>query len=323
MTQISEESIFLFGGQGSQYFGMALSLYRENAEFRRSMDWLNSVCQSRHGISVIDYIYDERRGMSEPCDDLALSNAAIFMIEYALSDVLRKDGVIPSRLIGCSLGEFVAMAVAGHISAERVLDFVVELARSAERYLPPGGMLAVLGDPGLYNSLPELRENTEIASVSHDRHFIVAGGSGGLRRAAQALDDRDVIAVMLPVRFAFHSSAMDSLRDVVSEVADSMAYDEPASTVVSASTGGAITRFEPVDCWRTLRNPIAFTDAISSIPAAESYTYIDLTPSSTLATMMKSSHPEYVAYPIITPFGNELANLESIRSSLPRVSMNN
>lgn len=312
--------VYLLGGQGSQYFGMASSLYQDNVEFRRSMDRLDAVCTGRGERSVVDYLYGSGRGLSDPCDDLALSNAAILMVEYSLSEVLRAEGLRPDVLVGSSLGEFSAMAIAGYVPVEAALGFVIEMAHLLEGRLRPGGMVAVLGDPRLYEEFPVLHQHTEVASINHDGHFVLSGEAAGLRIATEALKERGLITVSLPVHFAFHSSALDGLRDPITELAASLTFDatpDPASArplLISSTSTDVVKGWHAEDCWTTLRRPIAFTRALSAVPGAAEAHYVDLTPSSTLAAIMKTSHPDLRTYPVITPFGTEPARLRTLRA---------
>ncbi|MGY0063716.1 acyltransferase domain-containing protein [Streptomyces sp. LZ34] len=313
--------VYLLGGQGSQYYGMASSLYQENTEFRRSMDGLDAVCTSRYGRSVTGYLYDRGRDLTDPFDDLAMSSAAIFMVEYSLSELLRSEDIRPDVVVGASLGEFTAMAIAGLVPVDAALGFVIEMARQLEGSLPPGGMLAVLGDPRVYEELPALHQHTEIASINHDGHFLLSGEARGLRLAAGTLKERGMTAVTLPVRFAFHSSALDGLRDRITRLAAPLAFDAAPGTssyplLVSSTTADVVTARQPEDSWGALRRRIAFTDALASVPAAGEAWYIDLTPSSTLSAIMKTSHPSYRTYPVITPFGTEQSRLKALRADL-------
>lgn len=310
--------VYILGGQGSQYFGMASSLYQENAEFRRNMDRLDEVCVKQHGFSVTSYLYDPARGLGDPCDDLAVTNAAIVMLEYSLSELLRSEGVRPDVLVGSSLGEFSAMAIAGRISVETALGFVIEMARVLEKSLPPGGMLAVVGDRKVYHGLPVLHQHTEIASINHDRHFVLSGTTAGLRQATDALEARGQMVIPLPVKYAFHSTALDGVREEITRIGEALAFDAESGgsdanpILVSSTTAEVTTSWQAEDCWHTLRRPISFTDALSAVPDATEALYIDLTPSSTLATIMKTSHPSYRTYPITTPFGGEPAALKKL-----------
>ncbi|MFK4221162.1 acyltransferase domain-containing protein [Streptomyces sp. NPDC020880] len=314
--------MYLLGGQGSQYIGMASSLYEQNSEFRSTMDRLNAVCLDHYGWSVTAGMYDPSRGIADAFDDLPKSNAAIFMVEYSLAAALAAEGLRPDILVGSSLGEFGALAIAGHVAPEDGLRFVIDMAQLLDRRLPRGGMLAVLGDPRLHEELPILHQHTEMASVNHDGHFVLSGEPQGLERARVALKERGLMAVPLPVSKAFHSSALDTVREEVTALASSFSFDladgtaPTAPVVVSATTAGILTRWTPEDCWNTLRRPISFTRSLAAVPGASEARYVDLTPSSTLSTIMKTSHRGYRTYPIITPFGSELAHLKSLLADL-------
>ncbi|MFF2651025.1 acyltransferase domain-containing protein [Streptomyces sp. NPDC058045] len=314
-------TVYLLGGQGSQYMGMASSLYEQNSEFRHNMGRLDAVCLDRYGWSPAAAMYDPSLGLNDAFDDLAKSNAAIFMVEYSLGAALAAEGLKPDVLVGSSLGEFGALAVAGHVAPEDGLRFVVDMALLLEKALPRGGMLAVLGDPRLYEELPILHQHTEVASVNHDGHFVLSGAPQGLERAAAALKERGLMAVPLPVSKAFHSSALDSVREEITALAESFAFDlsdgdSTAPLVVSSTTADVLTKWAPEDCWKTLRRPIGFTKSLAAVPGASEARYVDLTPSSTLSTIMKTSHRGYRTYPIITPFGTELAHIKTLLADL-------
>ncbi|MFD4018952.1 acyltransferase domain-containing protein [Streptomyces sp. SH5] len=316
-------TVYLLGGQGSQYIGMASSLYEKNSEFRRTMDRLNAACLDRYGWSATAAMYDPSRGIADAFDDLPLSNAAIFMVEYSLGAALAAEGIRPDVLVGSSLGEFGALAVAGHVAPEDGLRFVVDMALLLEAKLPRGGMLAVLGDPRLHEELPILHQHTEVASVNHEGHFVLSGEPQGLERAGAALKERGIMAVPLPVTKAFHSSALDAVREEVTALASSFSFALPdgaapsAPVVVSSTTADVLTEWTPEDCWNTLRRPISFTRSLAAVPGASEARYIDLTPSSSLSTIMKTSHRGYRTYPIITPFGRELDHIEALSAGLP------
>lgn len=315
-------TVYLLGGQGSQYIGMAASLYEQNAEFRLSMDRLNAAILNHYGWSVTAGMYDPTRGIADTFDDLPMSNAAIFMVEYSLSAALAAEGLRPDVLVGSSLGEFSALAIAGHVAPEDGLRFVIDMALLLEANLPLGGMLAVLGDPRLHEELPILHQHTEVASVNHEGHFVLSGEPQGLERARVALKERGLMAVPLPVSRAFHSSALDTVREEVTALAMSFSFDMSAGTsptapvVVSATTGGILTKWTPEDCWNTLRRPISFTRSLAAVPGANEARYVDLTPSSTLSTIMKTSHRGYRTYPVITPFGSELTHMKALLADL-------
>jgi acyl transferase domain-containing protein len=302
--------VFLMGGQGTQYFGMARDLYVNAPAFRASLDRMDAYVRRIQGISVLDYVYDPKRGPADVCDDLPATSAAIVMIEVALFHELAVPGLRPSAVVGSSLGELAAMAALGYVDVGVVLDVVVDVARRLVRVAgASGGMLAVLGDPALHTTA--LR-GAEIASINHGGHFVLAGDAATLDAAERALGERGLVTARLPVRVAFHSAHIEAAREAVIAACRGMRFERPDSILFSSALAARRTRCTPELCWEIVRSPIRFTDAVSAVPEAEDAVHVDLSPSSTLAAIMRGSHPGRVTRQVITPFHNEIGRLRSL-----------
>ena len=90
---MSARTVFMFSGQGSQYFQMGKPLFEGNAVFRHWMIRLDGLAREISGKSVIDAIYSS--GKAEVFDRTLLTHPAIFMIEYSLARCLMHEGVKP------------------------------------------------------------------------------------------------------------------------------------------------------------------------------------------------------------------------------------
>ncbi len=290
---------------------MARDLYAGASKFREAVDEMEDFVRDAQGISVVDYLYDPRREYADACDDLTLTNAAIVMVEVALFRLLETHGLRPRGVVGSSLGEFAGMAALGYVDWPIVLDTVIDLGRRFGSRAGLGGLLAVLGDPALRTEVPEL-SGTEIASANHDGHFLLAGTADELGVAERALDERGVVTMRLPLTTAFHSSRIEHMRIAALAAMRGVKFDRPDSILYSSATAARVTRGTPETYWETLRRPIRFTDTVSAVPAGPETVHIDLTPSSSLAAIMRVSHPERTARPIITPFHREQAKLAAL-----------
>src|ERR1700733_6256349 len=77
-------TVFMFSGQGSQYFQMGRVLFEKNDTFRHWMVQLDDVARKLLGRSVIDALYSSFHGKGDPFDRTLLTHPAIFMVEYTL-----------------------------------------------------------------------------------------------------------------------------------------------------------------------------------------------------------------------------------------------
>src|SRR5689334_17399780 len=114
-------TVFMFCGQGAQYFQMGRSLYDHGGDFRRWMDAMDALVADVAGYSVIDALYRQELPKSAAFDRTALSHPALFMTQYALARTLMEADLQPDITLGASLGTFAAAAIAGHIGWEEAL----------------------------------------------------------------------------------------------------------------------------------------------------------------------------------------------------------
>src|SRR5688572_6962505 len=110
---VRRRTVFMFSGQGSQYFHMGRALYERSDVFRAELDHLDALATPLVGQSVVRALYDERRSKADTFDRLALTSPAIFMVEWALARAVVEAGVRPDVVLGVSNGSFAAAVMAG------------------------------------------------------------------------------------------------------------------------------------------------------------------------------------------------------------------
>jgi acyl transferase domain-containing protein len=304
----SRPIVFMFSGQGSQYFQMGRELFDRNDTFRDVMLALDRIVKEQVGYSALDVIYAPTASKALPFDQIALTHPTIFMVEYSLAMALVRAGIKPSMTLGASLGSFAAAALAGMFSAEDALKSVLQQAARLSSAGPFGGMIAVLGDPQLCNESP-LREDCELAALNFPSHFVVAGSTEGLARVEQYLREKAVTFQRLPVGFAFHSRWMDRV-----DLPWALVPERRAPTTIPMMCCATVELLEelPDQYFRNVvRLPIRFHDAVSALERQRSWDYVDVGPSGTLATFLKyglSPVSQSRAFPILTPHGFDLRN---------------
>ena len=307
---MSGPTVFLFSGQGSQYYRMGEGLYKTRPVFREWMDRLDKLVIRVLGQSVLERLYDPTRQAADAFDDFRTSHLAIFMTEYALARCLMDSGLQPDVLIGASLGEFVAAAVAGAVDPEHTVEVLAEHAPILEAGASPGGMLAVLGDICIYQDDPELQRLCDIAAVNSDTHFVLAGELGDLERAESLLRGRDAVVQRLPVPYGFHSRHIDPLREDFLNLHEKLRFTTPSVPIISCATGSVVEGFDSEHLWRIIRWPIRLQDAVEAVQSRESAMFVDVGPSGSLAAAIKNSMNNGArAVAAMTPFGNDAESL--------------
>ncbi|HEY8360398.1 MAG TPA: acyltransferase domain-containing protein [Ramlibacter sp.] len=319
--------VWMFSGQGAQYFQMGRSLYESHPVFRARLVQLDAIAARYVGESVLSILYDPARSISEPFGDLVASHPALFMVQVALADTLLAEGLPPpDLLLGASLGEFVAAAVAGVAEPEAMLVDLVQQARIFEAHCGGGGMLVVLDALDADGGHPVFGPGIELAGLSFERCFAVAGPRTALLPAVQRLRARDIAHQLLPMDIAFHSSHVDPVAPHIVGAAP-RAMRAPRIPVVSCAMAGSAAMppsFTPQYWWEVIRRPIDFRSAFLGLerrhPGA---VYLDLGPSGSQASFARYNLPASEhgrVHAIMTPFGREPERIMAVRESLARTA---
>jgi acyl transferase domain-containing protein len=315
---MKRKTAFLFSGQGSQYYQMGRGLYEQNLVFRSSMEQMDRLAQDLLGTSVVQALYGPQ-GKAEPFDQLRLSHPAIFMVEFALAKSVMALGIMPDCTLGASLGTFAALAVAGCLPPEEALAMLIRQALAIEQHCPKGGMIAILGEPKLYEDSPFLQARSVIAGRNFAAHFVLSAPAGNLSAIQGFLARAGLVSQLLPVQYPFHAPWIDPARQALTAVSGTGQVRLTATPVVCCASGGLLREIPDDYFWRVAREEIGFMPAIAQMEQSGPFDYLDLGPSGTLATFLKYLLPKHSASRSIaamTPYGREAELLASMAAQL-------
>ena len=122
---------FMFPAEGSQHLNMGRRLRELNPMFRTQFDRCAEIA-ARHGapdIRALVYPATDRAAHVVLGGDGGCLQAAVFAVEYALAQMWKSLGIVPSMMLGHGVGEFVAACIAGVIGLEDALALLVTLGR--------------------------------------------------------------------------------------------------------------------------------------------------------------------------------------------------
>lgn len=295
----------MFSGQGSQYFQMGKQLFLEDKTFKHHMMRADEICQDLICQSVIEHLYNPSHTLSTPFTNTLLSHPAIFMVEYALAQVVFEAGIKPDYVLGASLGEYAAAVIAGVMDFESALTSVITQAKLLSQHCDEGGMLAVLHDYGLFDSASFLHDHSELAAINFATHFVISGKMSELKNIMDGLGRKEISHQLLPVSYAFHASYVDPVCEPFLSEMQAVQLNTPQIPLVScmmAQEAQFLTANHFVD---VIRHPILFQKTLDFLETNAPCTYVDLGPSGTLATFAKHALPRHCkskSLSLLTPF---------------------
>ena len=121
--------VFMFSGQGAQYVNMARSLYEHEKAFRDQFDVCARLLKPHMGCDLAAQVFPpagKEDAATLKLEQTALTQPALFAVEYSLARLWMEWGITPRAMIGHSIGEYVAAALAGVMSLEDALALVTK-----------------------------------------------------------------------------------------------------------------------------------------------------------------------------------------------------
>lgn len=310
-----KQVLFMFSGQGSQYYQMGKELYEKNAQFRYWMDLCDAMVSPLIQTSLIDILY-RGAGKSEPFDRLLYTNPALLCIEYSLVNVLKEMGIRPDFLMGYSLGEIIAAVVSEAISLEDGIQLVVDIARLAEENTPPAKMLAIMESKKIIAEYPDLFQNCWVTGTNFQENFVVCGLTDAIQQLQGGLNKKNITTQILPVQHGFHTELITSIEVACKALVRKINIMPVKIPMISSLKTTVIQELNSDYLWEVIRYPVNFEQTIHTLLQKGTYIFIDLGPSGSLATFIKyilSPDSGSISLQMINQFGKDLNAIEKLR----------
>jgi amino acid adenylation domain-containing protein len=287
--------VFLFPGQGVQYPGMGSGLYACEPVFAAAIDAGAEVLRPLIGRDIRDLLLapdGDREAAARILRDTAITQPALFLIEYATAALWRARGVEPDVMIGHSVGEFVAAALAEVMDFETALSLIAARGRHMQDQAR-GAMLSVRA--ALEEVLPLLPAGVDLAAHNAPRLNVFAGPDGPVAALESALVAAGLPHSRLHTSHAFHSEMMEPAVAALEAEAARYPLRAPVRPYLSCVTGTWITESEAVDprYWaRHCRATVDFNAAALSLAHLErTCLLLEVGPGGTLGTFASQALP--------------------------------
>ncbi|MYA03949.1 MAG: SDR family NAD(P)-dependent oxidoreductase [Caldilineaceae bacterium SB0664_bin_22] len=267
--------VMVFTGQGTQWAGCGRELYAAHPVFRRVVDAVEDHWRTHSETSLRNACFTAPQAALDECE---LAQPVTFMIQCALLEMFKTWGAHPDCVVGHSSGEVAAAYACGALSLAEATRLVYHRATLQQRTAGSGRMLVVgLDRPGVEDLLRSVRDlplsdrngaaPVEIACENSPVSTVVCGSEAELAPIIEQLERRNLQHQLIPGNIAFHSRAMDPIReDVLASLAflDEREYDADVP-MISSVTGGKVDVLDSAYWWGNIRQPVRFGAALESI----------------------------------------------------------
>jgi len=224
---------FIFTGQGSQYAGMSKELYDTFPEVRMWMDKIAAVAD----FDLLDLLFHS------PVEDLQKTRwqqPALYTMEYAMVQYLISMGARPVAMAGHSLGELVAMSIAGVFTYDDGFRIVNKRAQCMDKASglrgDPGTMIAADAPMKYLEEKVAGRENVYFTNYNSPHQVVLGGDTQPLLAMLEEIKREGYRATQLKVSMAFHSPIMKVIHDEMAAFVAGIPFHPPQIPVLSNTT---------------------------------------------------------------------------------------
>ncbi|XP_048587065.1 mycocerosic acid synthase-like polyketide synthase isoform X2 [Nematostella vectensis] len=267
--EVNRKVVFMFGGQGPQWYGMAKELLDKEPAFLSTIKEIDGLLKD---IGEEWNLLEELTATEEKSrlDDLVIGQTATFALQCGIARLLISWGIRPSAVIGHSLGELAAAAICGALPLKNVLSIVV-LRASLQHECQQSGLMAALGmsEERARSLLCELKldSTVNIAAVNDAQSVTLSGDEQSIEAFQEHLKLNNITCtwkILTTVR-AFHSFHMAPIKTT---------FQRKISKMRLLPVDGGICFYSSVEgaelpgkelneeyWWKNIRQPVEFHKA--------------------------------------------------------------
>ena len=289
----NKEVAFLFTGQGAQYFGMCKEYYNTFDVFKNAVDACDETLKKHLPYSIKDVLWSEAIPDKNLVHQTKFTQPALFVVEYAMSQLWRSMGIRPAALIGHSIGEITALTIAGAIALQDALKLVI--ARAALMNSLPqneGGMASVFCSEE--DLMPFLQNSPiDLAAVNSIKNCTIAGKKEDIAPFIEKLRTQHIKAVALNVSHAFHSRLMEPMLEKFTAFAQQISFKQPTIPVISNLSGKELQKEELNAAYfaQHIRQAIQFSKGIEYLQQdMQIDIYVEVGPNPVLINLAKQTN---------------------------------
>lgn len=302
--------VFLAGGQGAQFLGMGLDLYRNDERFHNHLQAaLPTDDPTLNGIRVSWESRDESSQKDTSCVQTLLA-ALGFASARRLYDV----GIVPDVLMGHSAGEFALACSSGLVDDYDLPRVLRQRADFLDHIDVPGAMAAIrASEDEVQRLIDQTGSDVFLATVNSANQCVVAGRVNAITAFCEEMRQRSILAMSADSELPFHTPLMQGPADSFAEILSHATLRPLAHSLFSTVTRSWLTAAEAISprFWAShLSRPVRFWNSVEALLRDGDCLFVDLGPGTSLSAVVAS-------HPAVRHGGSRVVSLMPQRSAEP------
>ncbi len=290
--------VFVFSGQGPQWYAMGRELLAENELFRSYVEKVNKILKSlgwlkKEGSSLIEELNKSEE--DSRINETKIAQPAIFALQVGLFELWKSLGIHPDAVVGHSIGEVAAAYASGALDLGEATRIIYWRSRSQSVAAGKGKMLAAaLSIEEAKERIEKYKDLVAIAVVNGPNMLTLSGDSAALETISASLEEEDIFNRMLRVDIPFHSHYLDVIKDdFISSVGDVVCKD--TDIALYSTVSGKLNKGTSLDSsywYSNIRQSVLFYPAVKELVNNDFSVFLEISPHPILSNSIKDTLAE-------------------------------
>ncbi len=272
---------FVVPGQGAQWAGMARQFMAQEPVFRATVTECDAAARAHVPWSILEQLQLNPGDPGSLANRIDVIQPTLIALAIAYAAWLRSVGIEPEAVVGHSLGEVGAAAIAGVIDVATAMRIICHRSALMHRTSGQGAMAVIeLPESDVQARLAGRESDVSVAVSNSPRSTVISGGPVAVQAILNELERDGVFCRLVKVDVASHSPQMDRL---VPELVASLSAVRPVggSVPIYSTVNGGVTHGTAftADYWgRNLRQPVRFGLTVAQMIADGITAFVELGP---------------------------------------------
>ncbi|MDH3004039.1 MAG: ACP S-malonyltransferase [Flavobacteriia bacterium] len=276
---------YIFPGQGSQFPGMGIYLYKYYPLARQLFNLANKIL----GFNITKYQLEKK--YANYLNFTRITQPTIYIYSVIAAKILK---LVPDMIAGHSLGELTALTISGVLDFETCLNLVYKraLAMETECKNIKSNMAAIFGleDNLIENTCKEVSGIVVPANYNCTGQLVISGETTAINKTCELLILKGAKKIiLLPVEGGFHSPIMEPARDKLANYISNINFNNPICPIYqninAVPTKNNLQIKENII--NQLINPVKWKQSIENMILNGANIFIEIGPKNILQSLIK------------------------------------
>ena len=279
----------VFSGNGSQWQGMGCELLKTEPLFKEAIEEVDQLfsAKAKDSFSLLDEfnapVEESKLHLTEVAQPL------LFALQVGLMRVLEAKGLQADAVVGHSVGEVAAAWAAGVLTLEDAVHVIYERSHAQGKTRGVGRMAAAAMSADKVAELIEefeLGSEISIAGINSPKSVTLSGSLDALQTLGDYFSSQSLFYRLLDLDYAFHSPAMNPVKDEIIESLGNLTLSKTSRTYYSTVTGKALQgkKLDATYWWDNIRKPVLFGSAVECLLEDDYQVFLEIGPHPVMRT---------------------------------------